>query len=613
MEKEVSQSLNEHQETQSILNSIQFLDEKEKKINELEQKLIELNDKHNSIQKRLKKVQDEKDEFEEECDSLNRELKTKEKQIKEKEESIERMNKVIQERNSRIEKLNGNINDNKLRENLIGGLISAKNENQAVNEFSYLLNNDFMNFANSVSSLKNSAEVLLKLQEIENELKMLSAFPAFFSKSIVAVAGGFSSGKSAFISSFFQNSSCKLPSDISPTTAIPTYVLMDKYTKLVDENINNVVHEDCNISDKLIGISVNGGNLDLLQIDKNLIGKLQHDFLKSFNFPLKDIMPYMFLITKLPYEHICFIDTPGYNSALLKDGFTSGDINSAKESLRDCSAVLWLIGADSNGTIPKTDLDFLKEVPSGKPIYFVLNKADIKPKNDIEQILIEFENTLKKHNITYVGISAFSSINKKELYYKRSSLFQFLDSLNKPSSRQKDLVEKLYNVDKLYQFAIKKDIKERKALARAFDDIAYHLNMEDFAKGEHKIYDVLDDMRSYFNVKEQKNHLRELDSIIKKFKGAIDSSFNEISSLNRIQIDSKKIEVKTWSLSEYSIMDYYNKFTKNSKLLNVGVEAVKDVYFELSGISQKIGESELFKEVKRKSMEKVLETLKFKK
>lgn len=526
-----------------------LLDEKEKKINELEKYITELNDNYASTKRSLKKSREEKEELEEEFDELNSKLKKKEKEVNKKEEEIVKINDAIKEKDSKIKKLNSKIEDNKLREDLIGGLISAKNENQAITEFSDLLNNNFLNFASNESSLKNEAEALLKLQEIESELKMLSAFPDFFSKRTIAVAGGFSSGKSAFISSFFQNKSCKLPSDISPTTAIPTYVLTDKS---VNKNIKNVVRESSS-TQKLIGVSLNGGSVDLLNIDPNLIIKLQHNFIQSFNFSLKDIMPYMFLVTQLYYEHICFIDTPGYNPATSKVGFTSEDINAAKESLKGCEAVLWLIGADANGTIPKTDLDFLKEVLNEKPklIYFVLNKADVKPEKEIKQILIEFENVLKANNITYRGISAFSSIDKKELAYKRCSLFHFLDSLDNPLNRQEDLLKKLYAVDQMYQFAIKKDIKEREALTNAIDDIAYHLNMEDFAEGEHYIYDVLDDIKSYFNVKEQKEHLKELDVIIQKLKKAIDSIFDKTSSLKRTKINSNDIEVKTWDLDKY--------------------------------------------------------------
>ena len=70
-------------------------------------------------------------------------------------------------------------------------------------------------------------------------------------------------------------------------------------------------------------------------------------------------MPFMILGTNIDYEHICFIDTPGYNPSDFHDGFTSEDVLTAKEFLNNASTFLWLIGADSNGTIPASDLDFL--------------------------------------------------------------------------------------------------------------------------------------------------------------------------------------------------------------------------------------------------------------
>lgn len=556
------------------------LEKYEAKINELEQSLESLNDKHRSTQRLLKKTQEEKEELEDDVDDLSRKLKKKSKEVQEKEEIIEDINKGIQHKDCEIEKLNEEIENNKLRENLIGSLISAKNENKEIARFSELLNNDFLK--------KNEAEAFLKLQEIESELKMLSIFPAFFSKRSIAVAGGFSSGKSAFISSFFQNKNSELPSDVSPTTAIPTYVLTDK-----PDYINSTSKtKKYNLENQLIGISHNGGSVDLLKIDPKLIGKLQHSFLQSFNFPLKDIMPYMFFITSLPYKHICFIDTPGYNPATSKVAFTSQDINSAKESLKGCEAILWLIGADANGTIPKTDLDFLKEVMGKKPIYFVLNKADLKTKNEINQILTEFQNTLKTNNINYIGVSAFSSIENKELSHKKCSLWEFLNSLNKPSDKQEYLIKKLYEVDQIYQFTIKKNIKERKSLAKAFDDIAYHLNMEDFAEGEHYIYNALDDIKLSFNITEQKNQLKELDILIEKLKETIDNIFDKKSRVRRISIDADNIEVKTWNLDngnyESSFIDAMNE------VLNLGRELKETIKKNnLSGEIKNLGQNGL--------------------
>ena len=140
--------------------------------------------------------------------------------------------------------------------------------------------------------------------------------------------------------------------------------------------------------------------------------------MRSFNFPLKSIMPYMFLTTEFNYEHICFVDTPGYNPT---GSHTAEDMAVAKEFVANAEALIWLVGADVNGTLPRTDIQFLKNVlgKSKKPVYFVLNKADVKPEADIVKIIKEFSQVLEREKIAYIGISAYDSLEGKGLlYYK---------------------------------------------------------------------------------------------------------------------------------------------------------------------------------------------------
>ena len=56
---------------------------------------------------------------------------------------------------------------------------------------------------------------------------------------------------------------------------------------------------------------------------------------------------------------------------------------------------MWLIGLDSNGTISKSDLDFLDHAGqySQKPLYIVLNKADLRPYDQLEEIMAEIADT----------------------------------------------------------------------------------------------------------------------------------------------------------------------------------------------------------------------------
>ncbi len=282
------------------------------------------------------------------------------------------------------------------KHDLISNILSADPEfNEALGKFRHVLNNEFMNFANDESSLAEEAKAIMIMKGVEKELELTASFPDIYNKNIIAIGGGFSSGKSAFVNSLFQESNIKLPIGIEPVTAIPTYIISGD-------------------GDVVKGYSKNGGVID---ISVELYGKLSHGFVKSFRFNLKDIMPFMAIETRIHnIENICFIDTPGYNPSVT-DGFTSEDEKTAAEYLEQAHALIWMIGLDSVGTIPASDLKFLEGLDlENKRLYVIANKADLRSVDDLEDILDEIEESLNDYDIEYAGISAFSANQKRNIH-----------------------------------------------------------------------------------------------------------------------------------------------------------------------------------------------------
>ncbi len=217
------------------------------------------------------------------------------------------------------------------------------------------MDNEFLEFASGVDSLKEKEIALLTLQEIKKELQLVASYPSLFQKSMVAVGGGFSAGKSTFLNKLL-GLKLKLPEDINPTTAIPTYCLKGE-------------------REALMGRSQNGGVVELLHLT------FDHQFLDSLGFNLKEIMPFMLLSSpSVPFEFLCFIDTPGYDSS--NQGYTGGDRQASKEYLNHAKHILWLISCESGG-IEKSDLDYLQELyEKGKQVFIVLSRADSRTKNN---------------------------------------------------------------------------------------------------------------------------------------------------------------------------------------------------------------------------------------
>ncbi|GAA6857680.1 hypothetical protein CHC121_11460 [Helicobacter pylori] len=240
----------------------------------------------------------------------------------------------------------------KKQHGVIARILNARIENEGLEEYQCILDNNFLEFASGVDSLKEKEIALLTLQEIKKELQLVASYPSLFQKNMVAVGGGFSAGKSSFLNHLL-GLNLKLPENLTPTTAIPTYCLKGE-------------------REVLMGRSQNGGMVELPDFS------FDHETLNAFGFNLKEIMPSMLLSTpSVPFEFLCFIDTPGYNPS--NQGYTDGDRQASKEYLVKAKSILWVMDCD-RGSIQDNDLNYLQELyeEHGKQVFIVLNKADLK-------------------------------------------------------------------------------------------------------------------------------------------------------------------------------------------------------------------------------------------
>lgn len=431
---------------------------------------------------------------------------------------------ILINKESKINNISSELSQLENKQLLISSLLSSKSNNRGFEEYKKVFKNDFIKFANYEDSLANEAEAILKLQAIEKELEVITAYPDLHKKNTVAVGGGFSAGKSEFISSFF-NCDVKLPIGINPTTAIPTYVINTK-------------------DSKVIGCSNNGGIVDLKKINDKFHSKLSHDYIKSFDFNLKEIMPLMIVGTQIEQENICFIDTPGYNPPNIDETYTDEDVFTAKEFLGNASAFIWLIGADTNGTIPSSDIEFLNELDlENKNVYIVLNKSDLRSQDDIESVLEEIEETLDDYGIECVGISAFSSLTKQEYAYKKQSLFDFINKCDYESQVHSDMVKKLYDVYRMYKVAILTNMKEKEAIKSHIKSISLDMLEEGFDDITKPAFQRLDKLSKIYCTKKQEENLKQLDTEIKKLKDAIDKVFEHELSIDFEEIQASEIEI----------------------------------------------------------------------
>ncbi|CAM3883531.1 hypothetical protein [Rahnella] len=386
---------------------------------------------------------------------------------------------------------------------LVQSILSARPlRNAGLDEFRDILNTDYATFAAEESSLADEAGALIALQKILAELEHVNTFPAASGKTVVGVAGGFSSGKSEFINSFIMDKSIKLATGLNPVTIIPSFIVCAPYSRIC-------------------GYSNNGGGIIL---NNKTYTALSHDYVSAFGFDLRSIMPTISLQAPMDetlFENVCLVDTPGYNPGAgeLAEG---ADHNNTVKYLEQCTAMIWVIGLDPAGTISQSDLDFIsRQSFTAENVYIVLNKADVKSLEDIESIMETVTDQLMFSGVGYAGMTAYSSTRKATYATDGITLEEFLKTQNKRHNITSGFEDKIDTVFKLYGKALRNDIEHIHLLRVRIKDLQLKTLVDAGAKAVKDIQHVTDFFSQELGAENQlKQSLEQSEKLSAMFRAA---------------------------------------------------------------------------------------------
>ncbi|GAA9534798.1 hypothetical protein UBN48_12720 [Helicobacter pylori] len=238
----------------------------------------------------------------------------------------------------------------------------------------------------------------------------------------------------------------------------------------------------------------------------------------------------------VPFEFLCFIDTPGYNPG--NQGYTDGDEQASKESLKHAKHILWLISCE-RGEIHKNDLKYLQELyEEGKQVFIVLSRADSRIKRQLEEIAIKIKETLEDHGIEFLGIGAYSATRYQEIkeFSEKSPVFdsleEFLKKLNKRSEKQNEILSVLYDVCLAYEKAIEQDANQFKRYQKVLHSIKLDLMQKGFDDFNDDVFNRMESLKKEFSEKEEskRENLEKLNQVINSFKESIDKVFDRVSA-----------------------------------------------------------------------------------
>ena len=269
-------------------------------------------------------------------------------------------------------------------------------------------------------------------------------------KKIVALGGGFSTGKSSFLNNLMGKTAegqVRLPTDTAASTSVPTYLMHADG----EESIRAINLFDSRITD----------------LTTDDVGILAHGFEEKSNLgvSLGQLIQRMFISTpRQPYAHIAFLDTPGYSKPDNKDYSARTDEQIAKEQLNHSDFIFWFV----NGSVlPQTDIDFLKQLDTHIPKAIILNKADKVLSHGMDEYHKTIESIKKdtdRNGIAIRGVWGFTRVPRwqKEIASDIQAIHDLLKTLDVPQEQSRfghDFMKLFVECEKYYR----KEMKEETA------------------------------------------------------------------------------------------------------------------------------------------------------
>lgn len=250
----------------------------------------------------------------------------------------------------------------------------------------------------------NFPELYFDFKQEYERFKEFILYEKLIGKNVVALGGGFSSGKSSFLNSLLEQEI--LPSDITPSTSVPAYL------------INSLETEVCGINAFESRITMKPEEVSLIA---HGFGKDDED---GIEVTLGHLLRSLFIATpNQPFKHLALLDTPGYSKTDSNGYSAKTDEKIARTQLNSANFILWFVPADS-GTITNSDIDFLKSLNPEIPKLIIVNKADKIFPDELDEVVDKIRDTLQIKGLRFVDVLTYSSEEPDD--YDKDKILEYI-------------------------------------------------------------------------------------------------------------------------------------------------------------------------------------------
>lgn len=227
------------------------------------------------------------------------------------------------------------------------------------------------------------ADVYLDFTRELSRFREFAAYPHLATKTVVALGGAFSAGKSSLINSLLGKPLMVV--EVDPTTALPAYVLAGEEDAIYALNTHRI----------------------RIALSDEEFASLTHDEARLHGSEVSRALSAAFVVRRdFRWRNLAFIDTPGYSGQSRPGGRTDASIAAAQ--LNSAHALIWVVNI-KQGVMPETDLDFLAKVDPAIPKLVLVTRADQVNEADRDAIVARIAATLAERNLAVVGVFAVSA------------------------------------------------------------------------------------------------------------------------------------------------------------------------------------------------------------
>ena len=252
----------------------------------------------------------------------------------------------------------------------------------------------------------NFPELYFEFKQEYERFKTFILYDKLIGKNVVALGGGFSSGKSTFLNSMMD---CEiLPSAITPSTSVPAYLIYGDKEEVYA--INTFESKISMQTEDVMLLSQGFGRNDSSEQEITLGHLLSNMFISTPN---------------QRFRNLVMLDTPGYSKA---ETSARTDAKIAHTQLNSANFILWFVQADE-GTVKDSDIKFIKSLHETIPKLIIVNKADNVQPDEIGIVVEKIKDTLNMKGIKYVDVLTYSSEFPED--YQRDEIIEYLEQWNK--------------------------------------------------------------------------------------------------------------------------------------------------------------------------------------